>query len=124
MRYLTPLLFLLIISCHTDGPKTREDGPEQDQTQIKFDKEMWLTKEGEDYPFRDQMYNDVLYNDTIRSLNKGEILELLGQPDRINNDHLYYTISQKRIFGHPLHTKTMVVKLDAENGVEWIKVHK
>lgn len=80
-------------------------------------------KDGKDYPFRDRMLNDILYSDTVRSQNKDEILELLGKPDRINENYLYYMIAQKRIGSWPLHTKTMVIMLSDDNSVEWIKIH-
>jgi hypothetical protein len=79
---------------------------------------------GVDYPFRDKMLNDIVYNDTIRSLNKEQILDLLGQPDRTNEDYLYYLVAQKRLFFWPLHTKTMVIKFKENITIDWIKVHE
>lgn len=88
-----------------------------------FDKSRWNVSEGLDYPFRDRMVNDVVYNDTIRDLSKNEILDLLGEPDRINENYLYYLVDQKRIGNWPLHTKTMVIKLTGDS-IEWIKIHQ
>ena len=70
------------------------------------------------------MLNDVLYNDTIRTLTKNKILALLGEPDRTNNNHLYYLISRSGIGEFTLHTKTMVVKIKEDDSIEWIKVHE
>lgn len=36
-----------------------------------FDKEKWAQKKGKDYPFRNAMLEDVLYNDTIRQRRLG-----------------------------------------------------
>ena len=69
------------------------------------------------------MLNDFVYNDTIRSVNKTEILNLLGEPDRSTEGHLYYTIKQTRIGAWPLHTKSMVIKLSSDT-IEWIKIHE
>lgn len=80
-------------------------------------------KEGEDYPFRAQMVNDVLYNDTIRTLNQAEIIELLGKPDRSENGHFYYNISRNRMGNMTLNSKTLVIKFLNEEKIGWIKLH-
>ncbi|MEN8126161.1 MAG: hypothetical protein ABFR32_13660 [Bacteroidota bacterium] len=61
--------------------------------EITFNKTKWRAKKGTDYLYRDLMLKDIVYNDTVRTLNKGQILELLGDPNRINDNYLYYTIS-------------------------------
>ena len=91
---------------------------------MTFDSGLWQRKDGHDYPYRNQMVDDVLYNDTIRSLNKQQIVQLLGEPDRINDGYLYYLVNQQRLFFWPLHTKTLVVKLENDDSIEWIKIHK
>jgi len=93
-------------------------------SEMAFDKTKWARKEGKEYPFRDRMLNEVIYNDTVRLLNKEEIFNLLGKPDRVNDNHLYYMIDQKRIGPWPLHTKTMVIKFSDSNTIEWIKIHE
>lgn len=122
LKLLITLLLLCSLACKTD--KEGQSNIEEYKTEIPvtFDKTKWSVKEGMNYPYRDQMLNDVVYNDTIRSLDKNEILELLGEPDRINDGHLYYMITQKRFGVWPLKTKTMVIKL-SEDTIEWIKIH-
>ncbi len=102
----------------------RENEKNSPGSEMKFDKEKWRVKEGKDYPFREGMLNDIIYSDTVRSQNKDQILALLGEPDRINENYLYYMIAQKRIASWPLHTKTMVIMLSGDNTVEWIKIHE
>ena len=92
--------------------------------EITFDKTKWRVKEGLDYPNRDQMLNSIVYNDTVRALNKDEILDLLGEPDRRNEGYLYYLISQRRLGFWPLHTKTLVIKLSGDNTIDWIRIHE
>lgn len=96
------------------------------QEEIVFDKTKWNTKEEKDYPYRSQMLNDIVYNDTIRDLNKKEILNLLGEPsyERDDEDYLHYMINQKRLFSWPLHTRVMVVKFKDEETIDWIKIHE
>ena len=112
------LLFLVATSCKNDSPAP------QNQDETLFTSAKWKTKKGEDYPYRQKMLDSVVYNDTIRELNKEEILTLLGTPDRSNENHLFYTISQKRIGLWPLHTKTMVIKFIDEETIEWIKIQE
>ena len=109
------------MSCHTEDKKSSPD-PNTGAGTV-FDKTKWNTMEGQDYPYRNQMLLDVVYNDTIRALNNKEIIELLGEPDRSSEGFFYYTVTQKRLFNWPLHTKTMVVKFSGDS-IEWIKIHE
>ena len=112
---LSVILFIICcIACNTA------------EEEIAFDQTKWLTKEGKDYPYRYQMLNDVVYNDTIRELNKVEILNLLGEPSYYRDDenYLHYMINQKRLFSWPLHTRVMIVKFKDEATIDWIKIHE
>ena len=115
---------LSFTACISNEEPSPDPQPKEQSIPVVFDKEKWLTKEGEDYPFRDSMVHDVLYNDTVRSLEKTEIISLLGKPDKANDGYLYYTVSQKRLGSWPLHTKTLVIKFSNENNIEWMKIHK
>lgn len=119
----TLFLFVCCLSCSSNREENSENEKNTTNSEMTFDKEKWREKDGKDYPFRNRMLNDILYSDTVRSQNKVEILELLGEPDRINENYLYYMIAQKRIGSWPLHTKTMVIMLNDDNTVEWIKIH-
>ena len=123
-RYLFILLILCCLACNTERGEKADDAELETTADIAFDKTKWRVKEGQNYPFRDLMLNDVVYNDTVRTLDADEIVELLGEPDRINDGHLYYMVSQKRLGPWPLHTKTMVIKLTADRSIEWIKIHE
>ena len=116
--------FVCCLSCSSNREENAEDEKNTPDNEMVFDKAKWRAKDGEDYPFRDRMLNDIIYNDTVRSQNKDEILDLLGEPDRINENYLYYMIAQKRLGSWPLRTKTMVIKLSDDNTIEWIKIHE
>ena len=105
------LLLLFCISCNNDKKSKPKPVEREVDTEIQFDKSMWRLNEGLDYPYRDQMLSDLIYNDTVRSLNKDEILDLLGEPNRRTDGYLYYLITQKRLGSWPLHTKSLVIKL-------------
>ncbi|MFC2107706.1 hypothetical protein ACFLRY_05175 [Bacteroidota bacterium] len=126
MKYIT--IILLVILSFTSCNTTKDEKPDKEssisESDTIFDKTKWRVKDGSDYPYRDQMLHDIVYNDTVRSLNENEIIELLGEPDRINEGFLYYMISQKRIGFWPLHTRTLVIKISEDTSIEWIKIHE
>lgn len=124
MRVYIVFLFMLCFACKTDGEGNVENQKKNQDSEIVFDKEKWKTKDGKDYPYRDKMINDIVYNDTIRSLNKDQLLELLGEPDYIREGHLYYRINETRLGNWSLKTKTMVIKLVKDRSIEWIKIHE
>jgi thiol-disulfide isomerase/thioredoxin len=89
----------------------------------KFDSVKWKVKKGGEYPYRDQMLEDLVTNDSIRSLSQKELIALLGPPKKIDNNHLFYLISEKKAI-ITLHTKTLVIKYKDEKELEWMKIHQ
>ncbi len=92
--------------------------------QITFDPELWKEEKGWGYAHRNAMLQDLVTDPGIRKLTKMEILELLGEPTRINQQYLYYLVDQKRAFILPLHTKTLVIKFTPADSIEWMKIHE
>jgi hypothetical protein len=107
----------LIVAC------TSKDNSIKEQ---KFDKAKWLIKKENQYPYRDKMLKDFISSYKLNGYGKDSLLNLLGEPERVENGHLYYPISQTYLPNttFPLHTKTLVVKLTAANTVEWRKIHE
>jgi hypothetical protein len=126
MRNKIAVIILLFVgwACTIDHQDESTASDRVSETDIKFDQTKWSTKEGRDYPYREQMLNDIIHNDSVRGLYKDEILALLGEPDRSNEGYLYYRIKQKRLGPWPLHTKTLVIKCSADHTIEWIKIHE
>jgi len=112
------------LACQPDKEVNVKKEIKKPAIEMVFDEEKWKTKEGMDYPYRDMMLHDVVYNDTIRTLSEGDIVRLLGEPDSWNNNHFYYYIFRKRIGFFALHTKTMVIKFKEDTTIEWIKIHE
>jgi hypothetical protein len=83
--------------------------------EMPFDKELWHTKDGMDFPYRAKMYKDLLYGDTLRVIQREEILQLLGEPDRIDSNYLFYEVSQEHIGFIPFQTKTLVIILSGDS---------
>ena len=114
MKLLSIIIILVLVSCNSNKEELKP---------ISFDKEMWLKAEDGHYPYRELMQDDVLHSKRIRSLNRAEILENLGTPDRVAEQYLYYTISTKKIGAWPLNSKTLVFKFTEDDSIEWIKLH-
>ena len=126
IKVFTILIMICCLACNRGRENYSEDMKTKPLSEMAFDKAKWETKHGEGYPYRDKMLNDVVYNDTVRTLNRDEIIELLGEPSYYRDDKnfLYYTITQKRLGPWPLHTRSMVIKLSENNTIVWIKIHE
>lgn len=121
---VTSLIILLICLGCNRGSEIVADDLISAPTEAKFDKTKWGTKTDSEYPYREQMLHDIVFNDSVRELTKNELLELLGEPDRSNKGHLYYMISQKKLGFWPIKTKTLVIKLKEDDTIDWIKIHE
>lgn len=119
---LLTLVFISTISCKKNVDENNTDNPEP-QTAIAFDQKKWQIKDENDYPYRKDMFTDLIASDTIKKLNKAGIIDLLGDPDKIDNNHFFYQISQERIGSWPIRTKTLVIKMENDEVVEWVKIH-
>ena len=111
----TKILFILFLVCNSSC-KSKSDQPQPE----RFDKVKWATMEGNTYPHRNNMLHDLVYVQQLKGLKYGEVITLLGRPNRIDNGHLFYTI-EKKYLGNTaaiLHTKTLVIKLGKDSTVE------
>jgi len=116
------ILLCCCLSCNSEKDKSPAPATPVNETEIAFDKVKWKAKKGLNYLFREQMLNGILYSDDFRKLKEGEVLEQLGEPDRINENFLYYEISRNRLGLWTLNTRTMVVKFADDKTIEWIKL--
>ena len=115
------ILILTLSLCCISCKNNNEDNT---KTETSFNKEKWIIKEKEDYPYRDSMLDDLISNGKLKTLNKASVIDFLGEPNRIDNNYLFYLIAQERIQSWPLHTKTLVIKLKDDGTVEWVKIHE
>jgi hypothetical protein len=119
------ILFLFICTSCSDADNTRPfKAGDDNEEKIKFEKTQWQVKDFEDYPFRNAMLDDLIDSRIIKPLNKDQILELLGQPDRINENYLYYRVAQTRLGAWPLHTKTLVIKIPEDGSENLVMIHE
>ncbi|MDM9630675.1 hypothetical protein [Robiginitalea aurantiaca] len=118
------LAALPLSGCKTEADGNKEVSTTSSDFQAPFDSGKWGIKVGADYPHRELMLSTLVYTDTLRKLNREEILSLLGRPDRSSEAHLYYLINQTRLGPWPLKSRFMVIKLTPSDTVEWIKIHE
>ena len=121
VKLLLQILFIGALSLACTRNNTDKDST---KPEIVFNQEQWQLKEGKDYPYREKMYKAIVYNDTIRNLNKPQILNLLGTPTKTVDEYVYYRVQQTRLLGWPLHTRTVVFKFKEDKSIEWIKIHE
>lgn len=124
------LILLICMACKNDAELEAEDSSEVTETtsaaesDSTFSPEKWKIKEGYEYWYRNSMLRDLMTDEDFRSLKRNEVLDLLGEPDRIDTNYLFYRVEQKRLGLWPIHTKTMVVKFAEDSLIEWIKIHE
>lgn len=116
-------MVLFCLSCANVENKNPIPEHKVNKTDSLFTQAKWNSKIGERYDHREFIVKDILYNDTIRKLNKNEIIKLLGNPNRINNNHYYYLISEKTVFFLTMSAKYLVFKFTDQDKIEWIKMH-
>ena len=83
--FVIALVFSFLLSCNTGHEETSAQGEEK--ANAHFDAEKWSLKKGQDYPYREQMYLDIAYNDTVRSLSKAVLQHPLFSPMRSSNSN-------------------------------------
>jgi hypothetical protein len=92
--------------------------------QIDFDSQKWATLEKMDFPYRDQMLDDIITSKMLKPLNRDEIIEILGAPSKEEKNYMYYLIAQSRLGLFPLHTKTLVIELSGDSTENRVLIHK
>jgi len=113
------VLSVVCLSCQRDS---NNDGMEKQV--IAFDETKWKTQKGLDFPYRDSMLENLMSNQLIRAYHKDEMLELLGEPGRMDGDYLFYEIWEKRLYFWPLTTKSLVIHFYEDSTVHWMKIHE
>ena len=59
-RVFIAFLIVCCFSCRTNREENAENEKNTTKSEMAFDKAKWKAKEGEDYPFRDRMLNDIV----------------------------------------------------------------
>ena len=115
------MMLFTVLSCKDNDNEQAAD--KNTAANVRFDNLKWQTREGELYPFREKMLQDLMDNGKLKGLSKPQLLEKLGPPDRENENYLYYLVSQQKVGILALNTKTLVIRLSPENVVEAVLIH-
>lgn len=91
---------------------------------MTFDKTKWAIKKGENYPYRDSMLNDLIETKLVKGLKPNKVIELLGDPERIDTNFMFYLISQEKLGFWPLHKKSLVLELGSDSTVKYNWIHQ
>lgn len=120
----TCILFLCGLSCNRQDDEKPVINTEPLENKSEFDKNRWLVKDGQDYPYRSEMLEDLMNHPELRKFDKDQVLDLLGKPDRVDSLYLFYRIDQDRLGPWPLHTTTLVIKLSGDSTLNKVMIHK
>jgi len=123
-KLILPLLFVLFITSCSDSKEDQLDNESEVKKEIEFDATKWKVNRGDDYPYRDAMLKDLMNNDSIRQLKRNQLLELLGEPSRMDSNYFFYRIEQTKMNFIPLHTKTLVILFSEDSTIKWMKIHE
>lgn len=111
---ITKLLLLCLLFCSACNNKDKTSAPD-----IKFERTKWDTKDGLNYSYRKQMINDLLDNYKWAGIKKDSVLNLLGEPDSIEEDiFMLYHYDQKHLGSFVLSTQSLVIQLDPDSTVK------
>ena len=89
LRILTILIFIFCLTCASRDESKDVNKNGDVLKEMAFDRVQWDLKDDKDYVYRSKMLNDIVYNDTIRNLKRDELVNLLGEPNYIKENHLF-----------------------------------
>ncbi len=78
----------------------------------------------QDFPYRNAMLDDLIKSRILKGIKKGDVFQLLGEPSRTDTHYLFYRVAQQRLGALPLHTKTLVIKMDSLDVVQTVLIHQ
>jgi hypothetical protein len=93
------LVVLLFGSACNDKDGQAGKGQSTKQPDIKFDRTKWNVKNNGNYTYRKQMVNDLLDNYQWAGVKKDSVIQMLGQPDGIEEGNLIYDYEKKPFLG-------------------------
>jgi hypothetical protein len=118
------LIFSIVTITREARPIEEESTSIEESDELLFDKELWSQKQGEEYPYRIQMLNDLVNSERLKGLTEEEVEDLLGRPLRTDKNYIFYRVDETLMFNYPLHTTSLVLKLSADSTVHEVYIHK
>ena len=106
---------ILLFSCNSD---------------IQFEKVKWLKLDDMEYPYRKSMLHDLVNNHNLKGLSYKQLTDIIGEQQKNlvgDRSEIYYPILTEYNSIDPVHTITLIFKLDKDSIVteyridEWKK---
>lgn len=123
-RNFSILLISLCLGC-VDSAEERSlhNSTTDDASELKFNEARWKMKKDDEYVYRSRMLNDLVNSRRLKAMDRAGVYTLLGKPNRVDNNHLFYRVDRERIHFFTLYEKTLVIKLNDNDSVLWVKIH-
>lgn len=96
----------------------------QRENGIKFDHAKWQTTNEYDYAYRNKMLKDLVASDTLKKLNRVQVVAMLGEPTRTDGNYLFYRVSEQRMGFFILHATTLVVRISDDGTPNKVMIHE
>lgn len=122
-QYFLPFILVLFVGCNS-SPENPESNQPPESLTVSFDPVKWKIQKEGDYPYREEMLDDLVESRQLKNLSIEEVLELLGPPTRTDSSYLFYQVEQTRLFMWPLHTTTLVIKLSGDSSENKVMIHE
>lgn len=111
------LKFILILMTLLGSCKCNNSQPPKEPEVIRFDKIKWQLKDDQGYTYRDHMATDLITNRTLEGLKRADVLNLLGNPNKNDQNYLFYDLLEEKAYGFSLNKKVMLVYIGADSVV-------
>ena len=116
LQFILAIIILFFSACNHKKQEAKSE---------KFDKTKWAIQEGSTYPYRDAMLNDLIANKRLTGTKRNEILNMLGEPSKIDTNYIFYRINQTKLGEvFTLHTKTLVIEFAEDGTARTSKIHQ
>ena len=96
------------------------------EPQMKFDKNGWQSGGATGYPppSRKEMLKDLLSNYRLKGLSYRQIINLLGEPNGIDNSTVFYDIALRYDMIDIDYAKSLLIVLDKDSIAREVKVYE
>ncbi|NUY79563.1 hypothetical protein HUK80_01550 [Flavobacterium sp. MAH-1] len=121
IKIVVLLLCMSVLACKNDNHENASET--KSETEIGFDSAKWKTRQGQEFPYRAQMLDDLVQSKKLKGLKKSEVLNLLGEPTRTDKNYMFYEVNRDKIEFFTLRAKTLVLRFSPEDMVEAVLIH-
>lgn len=126
------VLGVLLNGCRSESAREGQENQErqqerqqQQQTEgVYFDAEVWKAGAVYGSPEREAMLEDLMATDSLRYVSEEQLIEVLGNPYRKTQGHLYYRVQESKLGTWTLHAKTLVVIFGGDSTRHKMLIHE